>query len=405
MSYPSASLVLASDLDTVENGAGDHLVNVLDLLRRRKNPAIFICYRRHGEGAGFGGRVADKLVSHFGPHQCFRDVENIETGADFVESISKAIAVCEVLVVVIAPDWVTQEDASNRPRIEDPKDFVRLEVSAALQRNIRVMPVLVGGARVPDEDNLPDDLKALPRRQAHELTDSRWNYDTDRLIEAIESIGIKGRSPAQQEAFKQKVKLGAAVLATFAVVSLGLVQMYRFGSAFTETEKAPQTTLQEDEPDPSQLEAELRAEQERNRALEAERDRARLEAELEAEKAKRREAERERTETRPPASSIPNIAGIWRDSNSQSNGGQITQNGSRFDFSRWGVLPNGVRFESVGTGTISAGRFTSQYNATYQTGFISAGSCSGTISSNGTRMDMTCTDNVLGVFPVTSFRQ
>ena len=69
------------------------------------------------------------------------------------------------------------------------------------------------------------------------------------------------------------------------------------------------------------------------------------------------------------------------------------------------MLPNGVRFESVGTGTISAGRFTSQYNATYQTGGISSASCSGTISSNGTRMDMTCTDNVLGVFPVTSSRQ
>jgi hypothetical protein len=380
-------------------------VNVLDLLRRRKHPTIFICYRRHGEGSGFGGRVADKLVSHFGPHQCFRDVENIETGADFVESINKAIAVCEVLVVVIGPDWSTQKDASNQPRIEDPTDFVRLEVSAALQRNIRVMPVLVGGAQMPDEENLPDDLKALPRRQAHELTDSRWNYDTDRLIEGIESIGIKGTSRAQQEAFKQKLKVGAAVLLTIAVVSLGLLQMDGFGSAPTETGEVPQTTLQEDEPHPSQLEAELRAEQERSRALETERDRARLETELEAEKAKRREAERTRTETRPPAASIPTIAGVWRDSGPPGNGGQITQNGSRFGFLRWGVLPNGVGFESVGTGTISAGRFTSQYDATYQSGVTSAGSCSGTISSSGTRLDMTCTDNVLGVFAVTSFRQ
>ena len=118
-------------------------MNVLDLLRRRKHPTIFICYRRHGEGSGFGGRVADKLVSHFGPHQCFRDVENIETGADFVESINKAIAVCEVLVVVIGPDWVTQEDANNRPRVEDPKDFVRLEVSAENASRVYVDDQLV----------------------------------------------------------------------------------------------------------------------------------------------------------------------------------------------------------------------------------------------------------------------
>ena len=377
-------------------------MSVLDLFRRRRHPTIFICYRRHGEGSGYGGRVADKLVEHFGSQQCFRDVENIETGVDFVESIKAAIAVCEVLVVVIGPDWATQEDASKRPRIQDPKDFVRLEVSAALQRNIRVMPVLVGGAQMPDEVGLPADLEALARRQAHELTDSRWAYDTDRLIDAIESIGIKGRPSTQQDAFRQKLKLGATVLATAVAVSLGLMLVDGVDPTPKETGKARETTLRAAEPDPSRLAAEPRTTREKKRLEpEPERDRARVEAE----KAKEKPAERMQTEARPPPPSIPNIAGTWRDRDAPSNGGRITQNGSRFDFSRWGVLPNGVRFESEGSGTISAGRLTSRYRATYATGVGSAGSCAGNISSNGTRIDMTCKDSVLGVFSLTSFRQ
>lgn len=336
-------------------------MNALDLLRRRRHPTIFICYRRHGEGSGYGGRLADKLVQYFGPHQCFRDVENIETGTDFVEAIQRAIDVCTLLVVVIGPDWATREDATHRPRIEDPQDFVRLEVATALKRNMRVMPVLVGGAQLPEVGDLPDDLAALARRQAHELTDSRWDFDTDRLIESIESIGIKGNSPNQQHAFRQKLKGGAAALIGIAVALLWVALPEGFDGGIAE-------------------------------------------AELAAEKAKRIEAERARAVTRPPPDPIPNIEGIWRDRDAPSNGGRINQNGSRFDFSRWGVLPNGVRFESVGTGAITARRFTSRYDSTYSIG-RSTGNCEGSISSGGSRLDMTCTDSALGVFQVTSFRE
>ncbi len=197
-------------------------------LSTKSKPRIFICYRRSGEGAGFGGRIADKLVEHFGAQQCFRDIENIEKGTDFVESIAKATGLCELLLVVIGPDWLTLKDAHNNPKILDKNDFVRLEVGTALSRNIRVIPILVGGAKDLTEAQLPDDLKLLARRQSHELSDNRWDYDSDQLIRSIESMGIKGRTREEREESKRKQKLIATVLITSIVLLLGFAAVNYF---------------------------------------------------------------------------------------------------------------------------------------------------------------------------------
>lgn len=190
------------------------------ILGRKSKSKIFICYRRSGEGAGFGGRIADKLVKHFGHAQCFRDIENIEKGTDFVESIKYATSICELLLVVIGPDWITLKDEQGNVKIQDKNDFVRLEVGTALARGIRVIPVLVGGAKVPSEEQLPEDLKPLVRRQSHELTDQRWDYDSDQLLKSIESIGIRGMSPEEHEARKRKQKIVAtALLTSFLILS------------------------------------------------------------------------------------------------------------------------------------------------------------------------------------------
>lgn len=111
------------------------------------------------------------------------------------------------------------------------------------------------------------------------------------------------------------------------------------------------------------------------------------------------------TEQRPPAARTPNIGGVWRDSNYPSNGSKITQDGNSFQFTRWGVLPNGTRFESSGSGTITGQRFASNYNARYQSGATSVGDCSGTVSPDGMRMEGNCRDSLLGSFPVTAIRQ
>ncbi len=109
---------------------------------------IFISYRRE-ETAYPAGWLFDRLVEHFGQGQVFKDVDSIQLGDDFVEVITAAVAGCDVLLALIGDQWLTITGEDGRRRLEDPSDFVRLEIEAALARNIRVIPVLVDGARMP----------------------------------------------------------------------------------------------------------------------------------------------------------------------------------------------------------------------------------------------------------------
>jgi hypothetical protein len=142
---------------------------------------IFISYRRD-DTAGHAGWLNERLSNHFGQDEVFRDINTLEPGVDFVEAIQREVSTCDVLIAIIGRNWPTITNAAGRPRLENPEDFVRLEISAALARNIRVIPVLVQGALPPRSLDLPDDLKPLARRHAIELSDARWSYDVDKLI-------------------------------------------------------------------------------------------------------------------------------------------------------------------------------------------------------------------------------
>lgn len=146
---------------------------------------IFISYRRE-DSAGHAGRLFDRLREHFGKDHVFLDVVGIEAGVDFVETIDQAVGSCDVLLAVIGREWLTCCDKKNRRRLDDPNDFIRTEISSALKRNVRVVPVLVEGAEMPPTDALPEDLQRLTRRQAVELRDSRWDSDVEALIAALE---------------------------------------------------------------------------------------------------------------------------------------------------------------------------------------------------------------------------
>ncbi len=148
---------------------------------------IFISYRRD-DSAGYAGRLYDRLAAHFGAERVFMDVEGIEPGLDFVVAIEEAVGSCRVLIAVIGDEWTTAADAAGRRRLDDPNDFIRLETGAALQRGIRVVPVLVGGAVMPQIADLPDDLKALTRRQAIEINHKQWEASTGELIRTLERI-------------------------------------------------------------------------------------------------------------------------------------------------------------------------------------------------------------------------
>lgn len=148
---------------------------------------IFVSYRRD-ETAGYAGRLADRLNEHFGEHKIFRDIDSIDPGLDFVEAIRRAVDSSEVLIAVIGRNWSSATDASGRERLQDPHDYVRMEIAAALERNIRVIPVLVQGATMPSTSELPDDLVSLTRRNAFELHDTSWNDDVRRLVAALERV-------------------------------------------------------------------------------------------------------------------------------------------------------------------------------------------------------------------------
>ena len=116
---------------------------------------IFVSYRRQ-ESAHLAGRLYDRLTDRFGEGQVFIDVNAIEPGVDFAEEISRAVAACQVLLAVIGPDWLMAVDERGRRRLDNPDDLVRLEIEAALARHVRVIPILVEGAVMPGQEDLPE---------------------------------------------------------------------------------------------------------------------------------------------------------------------------------------------------------------------------------------------------------
>lgn len=145
---------------------------------------IFISYRR-SDSQHAAGRLADALVREFGDERIFRDIEDIQAGADFVETLDRALSECRVMLVVIGGQWLDLRDSQGKRRIDAAGDWVRQEIARALQRGIRVVPVLLEGTEIPPDDALPDDLRALTRRQAIRLSDAQWSRDAAALIAAL----------------------------------------------------------------------------------------------------------------------------------------------------------------------------------------------------------------------------
>ena len=118
----------------------------------------------------------------------FFDVDAIPPGRDFVDVLSDRVGKCDALIAVIGRHWVAGGDGDKRRRLDDPNDFVRIEIEAALRRDVPVIPVLVDGAGMPQAADLPDSLKNLTRRQAVEISLTRFDSDAERLTEALSQI-------------------------------------------------------------------------------------------------------------------------------------------------------------------------------------------------------------------------
>lgn len=167
------------------------------------NNKIFVSYRRQ-DASGEAGRLVDNLEEVFGSEAVFLDVETLEAGLDFVQAIDQALNNCKVLIAIIGPHWANIRDTDGNLRLFNEGDFIRIEISAALERDIRVIPVLVNGARMPSDSELPEELKALNRRHAHELSSSRWKYDTDQLVTVLSKIIEPQKKPLNPEPIRPR---------------------------------------------------------------------------------------------------------------------------------------------------------------------------------------------------------
>ncbi len=160
---------------------------------------VLISYRRD-DTAGHAGRLYDSLSERFGREQIFIDIAAIEPGVDFSETIAREVGSCDVLLAVIGRQWLTVTDAKGRRRLDNPDDYHRLEIQAALERNIRVIPCLVQNAQMPALDDLPEAIQRLALRNALELSDERWSYDVGRLDAAISSVArAKALRPKEED--------------------------------------------------------------------------------------------------------------------------------------------------------------------------------------------------------------
>lgn len=153
---------------------------------------IFISYRRDDSGAS-AARLYDHLAHHFGKEQVFRDLDAIAPGAEFTQVIGERLSQCNVFVAVIGKNWINIQNAAGQRRIDDPGDLVRTEVREALNQKKLIIPALIGGAEVPKPEQLPDDIAALAGRNAIDISESRFDYDCGRVIEAIEKAGVSAK--------------------------------------------------------------------------------------------------------------------------------------------------------------------------------------------------------------------
>jgi hypothetical protein len=159
---------------------------------------IFISYRR-AEADFPASWLYERLAARFGEGQVFKDVDSIEPGEDVAEVVAEAVGSCDVLLALIGDRWLTIADEHGNRRLDDPGDLVRLEIEAALERNVRVVPILVGNAKMPRAEQLPASLAMLARRQALELHPNRFKSDLGRLLRVLDRTLEEQQPPRQPE--------------------------------------------------------------------------------------------------------------------------------------------------------------------------------------------------------------
>jgi len=184
---------------------------------------IFINYRRD-DSIATAGRLRDRLAQAFGARHVFMDVDNIPAGVDFHAHLDAQITACDVVLVLIGPRWLNSTDEKGQRRIDHSEDFVAAEIAAALGSQIRVIPVLIDGARMPSAEELPERLRPLIRRNAVEIRNTQFGSDIQRLLEKVrEALSNRGFASS-------RLRTGVGVPILFALgclLLLGLTHSWR----------------------------------------------------------------------------------------------------------------------------------------------------------------------------------
>jgi hypothetical protein len=209
---------------------------------------VFISYRRE-TASGEARALFNDLVDQLGKNSVFMDVDSIALGRDFRSILQKTLGTCDLMLVIIDKDWVTVKDEKGKIRLENPSDYVRLEVEAALKRDIVVTPVLVKGAQMPSPEQLPAEIGDLTYRNAFEITFNRWESDVREMMRRLGldsperggGVSAHGRSTLSGEAPRKSVsarlvesKPRHVWFLVFALVvvalSIGLFLLHRYES-------------------------------------------------------------------------------------------------------------------------------------------------------------------------------
>src|SRR5215813_12664167 len=146
---------------------------------------VFICYRRE-DSHFLSDRIYDHLSATFGRETVFRDIDNIPAGVDFRDHVGQALKSCEVMLVVIGRDWLTMKNVKGQRRLDDANDFVRVEIEAAMQKRIPIIPLIVQDARMPSEEDLPPSIASLAFFNARQVrADPDFRHDIEGIIQGI----------------------------------------------------------------------------------------------------------------------------------------------------------------------------------------------------------------------------
>jgi formylglycine-generating enzyme required for sulfatase activity len=243
---------------------------------------IFINYRRD-DSISTAGRLHDRLAQTFGRKNLFMDVDHIPAGVDFVDYLASQVAACDVFLSVIGPNWLDAKDDDGRRRFDNPDDFVTIEIAAALARNIRVIPVLVDGARAPKADKLPDSVKPIARRNAVEVRNTNFGRDADALVDKVREALESSRPGTTRIAAARLIALVAG--GATALLLVGWIGLYHMGVP---------VWVPWEERVRAEAAAKAQAEADAKRKAEEERIRAEAAAKAQAEADAKRKAEEER---------------------------------------------------------------------------------------------------------------